>query len=209
MCATESPTAGVGAKDRSTIPKGTPSRRDASVPDQLTHPGNFKRRFLDDIRNIGQIAPSGHLVSAARTTPGPETPTLMTQSGSPGPWNAPAIKGLSSGALQNTTSLAAPMQSRSAVSSRRLADHFAHYPDRVHVDPGLGGADVHRRADKFRLCQRPRNGFDQFFISCGKSFVYQSRIAADKVDPHFLCRPVRESGRILPDLPRRPPPAWR
>ena len=84
---------------------------------------------------------------------------------------------------------------------RRLADHFAHYPDRVHVDPGLGGADVHRRADKFRLCQRPRNGFDQFFIPCGKSFVYQSRIAADKVDPYFLCRPVQSQGvfyRISP-----------
>ena len=47
--------------------------------------------------------------SAARTAPGPETPTWISQSGSPGPWNAPAMKGLSSGALQNTTSFAAPM----------------------------------------------------------------------------------------------------
>ena len=30
MCATESPTAGVGARERSTMPKGTPSRLDAS-----------------------------------------------------------------------------------------------------------------------------------------------------------------------------------
>jgi len=30
--ATESPTAGVGARDRSTMPKGTPSRREASTP---------------------------------------------------------------------------------------------------------------------------------------------------------------------------------
>ncbi|KAF5044974.1 hypothetical protein DSECCO2_486050 [anaerobic digester metagenome] len=55
--------------------------------------------------------------SAARTTPGPETPTLMMQSGSLMPWKAPAIKGLSSGALQSTTSLAQPMDCRSAVSS--------------------------------------------------------------------------------------------
>ncbi len=55
--------------------------------------------------------------SAACTTPGPETPTFITQSGSPGPWNAPAMKGLSSGALQNTTSLAQPMQPLSALSS--------------------------------------------------------------------------------------------
>ena len=51
----------------------------------------------------------GRRASAARTAPGPETPTWISQSGSPGPWNAPAMKGLSSGALQNTTSFAAPM----------------------------------------------------------------------------------------------------
>ena len=49
------------------------------------------------------------------TTPGPETPTLMTRSASPTPWKAPAMKGLSSTALQNTTSLAQPRPSRSAV----------------------------------------------------------------------------------------------
>ena len=62
---------------------------------------------------------SGYLEMVERTTPGPETPTLMTQSDSPTPWNAPAINGLSSGALQNTTSLDGPTHCRSAVS---LAD---------------------------------------------------------------------------------------
>ena len=38
-----------------------------------------------------------------------------TQSGSVTPWNAPAIKGLSSGALQKTTSFAHPMEPLSAV----------------------------------------------------------------------------------------------
>ena len=55
--------------------------------------------------------------SAWYTTPGPDTPTLMTHSGSPTPWNAPAMKGLSSTALQNTTSLAQPKPPRSAVRS--------------------------------------------------------------------------------------------
>ena len=49
------------------------------------------------------------------TTPGPDTPTLMTHSGSPTPWKAPAMKGLSSTALAKTTSLAQPMGSMSAV----------------------------------------------------------------------------------------------
>ena len=57
------------------------------------------------------------LCSAWYTTPGPDTPTLTTASASPTPWNAPAINGLSSTALQNTTSFAQPRPSRSFVSS--------------------------------------------------------------------------------------------
>ena len=48
---------------------------------------------------------------AACTTPGPDTPTLIIASASPEPWNAPAMKGLSSTALQNTTILAQPKPS--------------------------------------------------------------------------------------------------
>ena len=54
-------------------------------------------------------------LQAAATTPGPETPTDKTASPSPGPWKAPAINGLSSGALQNTTNFAQPKPSESFV----------------------------------------------------------------------------------------------
>ena len=57
------------------------------------------------------------LESAVRTTPGPLTPTFMMASASVTPWNAPAINGLSSGALQNTTNFAQPKESSSFVSS--------------------------------------------------------------------------------------------
>ena len=43
---------------------------------------------------------------AGAPTPGPLTPTLITASASVTPWKAPAINGLSSGALQKTTSFA-------------------------------------------------------------------------------------------------------
>ena len=56
-----------------------------------------------------------HCLSAWATTPGPDTPTFMTVSGSPTTWNAPAINGLSSTALENTTSFAQPIGSMSAV----------------------------------------------------------------------------------------------
>ena len=55
--------------------------------------------------------------SATFTTPGPETPTLMAHSGSPTPQKAPAINGLSSTALANTTSFAQPSPSCAAVIS--------------------------------------------------------------------------------------------
>ena len=42
-------------------------------------------------------------------------PTLTTRSGSPTPWKAPAMKGLSSTALAKTTSLAQPKPPASAV----------------------------------------------------------------------------------------------
>ena len=51
------------------------------------------------------------------TTPGPLTPTLITLSSSPIPWNAPAINGLFSTALQNTTNLAHPNPFDSLVNS--------------------------------------------------------------------------------------------
>ncbi len=51
------------------------------------------------------------------TTPGPETPTLITTSGSLTPWKPPAIKGLSSTALQKTTILALAITSRLEAST--------------------------------------------------------------------------------------------
>ena len=56
--------------------------------------------------------------SAFLTTPGPDTPTLITASPPVTPWNAPAIKGLLSGALQNTTSF---IQSTESLSLLRFA----------------------------------------------------------------------------------------
>ena len=107
MAATESPTAGVGARERSTMPKGTPRRRLASRATSWPTRVMWKavRLMVSATSSKGaSFTPS----RATFTTPGPLTPTLTAQSPSPGPWNAPAMKGLSSTALQNTTSFAQP-----------------------------------------------------------------------------------------------------
>ena len=116
MRATESPTSGVGAKDKSRIPKSTPRRRAASEPTSCPILVILNAIFLIPSASsfIGRPLYS---FAAAKITPGPETPTLITQSPSPGPWKAPAIKGLSSGALQKTTSFAQPFTSQSLETS--------------------------------------------------------------------------------------------
>ena len=112
--ATESPTAGVGASDRSTIPKGTPSLSEATDATSCPTLVILNAVFLT-VSATSVMFASGIFASAALTTPGPDTPTFITQSGSPAPWKAPAINGLSSGALQKTTSFEGPTRPLSCV----------------------------------------------------------------------------------------------
>ncbi len=114
--ATLSPTAGVGARERSTIPKSAPRRFEASKatswPILVILNAVF---FIVSASSVRWQSPTRSI--AARTTPGPETPTFTAHSDSPMPWDAPAINGLSSGTLENTTSFAQPKESLSFVSS--------------------------------------------------------------------------------------------
>ena len=115
MAATESPTAEVGASDRSMIPKRTPSRSATVWPTNCPMRVIWKAARLMTSAHSSKGRP--RTVRKARsTTPGPETPTLNTTSGSFTPWKAPAMKGLSPTALAKTTSFAAPKPPRSAVA---------------------------------------------------------------------------------------------
>ena len=84
ISATLSPRAGVGARERSTTPKGTSRRREASCATNCP-----MRVILKAVRLMVSATTSKgwplQLLSAWATTPGPETPTLMTHSGSPTP----------------------------------------------------------------------------------------------------------------------------
>ena len=110
MSATESPIAGVGARERSMIPKGTPRRFDASCATSWPTRVILNAVFFIVSQRVSKPTPRQVCRRTWLTTPGPETPTLMTASASLTPWNAPAMKGLSSGALQRTTSLAQPIE---------------------------------------------------------------------------------------------------
>ena len=104
---TLSPAAGVGARERSIIPNGIPSLLEASLATNCPTRVTLNAVFLIVSQRTSKFSP--RTFSIARfTTPGPLTPTLMIASASVTPWNAPAINGLSSGALQNTTNFAHP-----------------------------------------------------------------------------------------------------
>ena len=123
------------------IPNGMPSLFDASPATSCPTRVTLKAVFLIVSHNSSKPLPRTCSI-ACFTTPGPLTPTLITASPSVTPRNAPAINGLSSGALQNTTSFAQPKESFSLVAS---AVRFTISPQRrtasilipVFVDPTL------------------------------------------------------------------------
>ncbi len=123
------------------MPKGTPRRREASWATSWPTRVILNAVFLIVSHSVSKSAPRS-CSSAHLTTPGPETPTLTTASASVTPWKAPAMNGLSSGALQRTTSFAQPSESRSPV---RAAVSFTISPMRrtasmsspVFVEPTL------------------------------------------------------------------------
>ena len=116
MSATLSPIAGVGASDKSMMPKGTPKRADASLATNCPTRVILKAVRLMVSQSTSKLSPLT-LSNAYFTTPGPLTPTLTTASASLTPWKAPAMNGLSSGALQRTTNLAQPKEPCSLVAS--------------------------------------------------------------------------------------------
>ena len=104
--------AGVGARERSMIPNGIERRLDASCATNCPTLVTLNAVFLMVSQSTSKFSPRT-FSSAVFTTPGPLTPTLITASASVTPWKAPAINGLSSGALQNTTSFIQSTESRS------------------------------------------------------------------------------------------------
>ena len=122
--------------------------------------------FLIVSHNVSKSAPRTDC-SAVFTTPGPETPTLMIASASVTPWNAPAMNGLSSGALQKITSFAQPRQSLSFVYSavlttispiRRTASIFKP----VFVEPTL--MELQTKSVSFNACGMERIRFSSAVV---------------------------------------------
>jgi len=68
-----------------------------------------------------------------------------------------------------------------------LPDHLTHQLYGIHVDTGLGGAQVHRAAHTLCGRQRQRNGTDQQFVRRGHSLADQCGITAQEVHTNLMC----------------------
>ena len=79
---------------------------------------------------------------------------------------------------------------------RALPDDLPHEGDRVHVDAGLGGADVDARTDMVCDGEGFRDGADERFIAGREAFLDQSGVPAEVVGADFL-RGALQGQRVL------------
>ena len=182
ISATESPTVGEGASERSMMPIWASSISAASRA--TSSPTRVILNVVRLIRSARSVNDrSGWRATTLRITPGPEMATLMLTSGSPLPCSAPAMKGLSSGTLQKVTILAQPIESWSAVRARPSSSTSAILVDGVHVDAGARGGHVDRRADALASRRWPRESASISAASPSReALLHQGREAADEVD---------------------------
>ncbi len=97
-------------KERSTIPNGMLRHLRCLLCNQLADTGNLKCRRLIVSQSSSKILSTYFFQSIFYNTRSADS-DIDDASASVTPWKAPAINGLSSGALQNTTSLAQPRES--------------------------------------------------------------------------------------------------
>ena len=124
------------------------------------------------------------------------------------------MKGLSSGMLAKTTSLAQPKPCRSAVASAIWQITCAHLADGVHVDARLVRGHVDRRADAFGLGEHLGQGLHHHRVGRRDALVDQGGEAAHEIDAALVGRRVERLGNCqrpplaVPGQDRARPARW-
>ncbi len=184
MRATLSPSAGVGASDRSTMPKGTPSFFDAARPTSSP-----MRVILKAVRLItlaswpksasgSRIDRREHDAGAAHTN---VDHALRFPDAVEGAGHERVV--LDSVAEHDELGAAEPILRGGEL--RGLAYDAAHARDGIHVDAGLGGADIHGRAHALRLAQHLRKRREQSVVAAGHALVNERGVTAEKIHADF------------------------
>ena len=181
----ESPTAGVGASERSMMPSSAPSICDASRA--MSSPTRVILKVVRLMRSASSMnEASGLAATTLRTTPGPEMATLMLHSASPLPCIAPAMKGLSSGALQKMTILAQPMESCSAVRLLTASSTSAMRSTASMLMPARVEATLTDEQTRCVLADGVGDRLDEGGVAAREALLDQRAEAAEEVDADLV-----------------------
>ena len=166
-------------------PEGRPQPFGGFPGDQLTHAGDLERGLFDQFRQLGKIA-------VPRTTDGRchHARTGYTHIDHrfrfPDPVERARHEGVVFRGIGKNDQLRTADGALISCQVCRFFDDVTHLTDGIHVDPCLGGGNVHAGADPFRGGQRFGDRIDQHPAAVGESFLDQCTVTADKIDAQFV-----------------------
>ena len=164
MRATLSPTAGVGARERSTMPKGTPRRRLASWATSWPMRVTRKAVFLIGLGDDAEVRAAHRACSALMDDAGAGDADVYDRVRLADAVEGAGHEGVVLDGVAEDDELGAAEAALRGGELRGLLDDAAHEGDGVHVYAGLGGADVDGGADQLRLGQLAR-GMERISLS--------------------------------------------
>ena len=175
------------------MPKGTPRRAAGLAGHQLAHAGDAEGRLFDGLgHHVKRLAL--HLLQGVVDHAGAGDAHVDDTFRLAHAVEGTGHEGVILHGVGENHELGAAEAAGGGGEVGRLLDDAAHLRHGVHVDAGLGGADVHGGADQIRRCQRLRDGVDELSVGLGKALLHQGREAADEVDAHGLGRLVQGGG---------------
>ena len=204
ISATESPIAGVGASDKSTMPKRTPSPRRAATSRPMSSPA---RVTLNDMRlTVSATSPRSILRPLSRrrriaesTTPGPADADVEHAIAFADAVQRAGDERVVVGDVGEHDQLGAADAAAIGGALGQRLDDAPHVRDGVHVDAGARGGHVDRRADALR--DRERLG-DRVEQHRGRRAWRPSR-RAPRSRPRSRCRARRRRDRASRRAARR------
>ena len=162
---------------------------------QLPHSGDFEGSALDNVGNFGNVR-VGSLCKRGADNAGTAYADIHHAVGFSDPVERACHEGI---VLRSVAENHQLCRSEAIVVGGQLgtfSDDMSHLCDRVHIDAGFGGADVDGGADPFCLGKRLRNALNQRVVAGSEALMHKSRIAAEEVDSHLLCRSVEGVGYL-------------
>ena len=163
--------------------------------DQLTHTGDLERGFLHEIGNLGDILTiclfeCGSYYAGTRNADIDDA-VRFTDAVKCARHEGVILHGVTEGDELRRADAVVIGGELGGIDNR-----LTHHLYRVHIDTGLGRADVDGGAYSLGDGERLRDTLDQRVITRGKAFLHQCGIPADEVDAEGICSSVKRLGEF-------------